>query len=226
MAPRGPSEHPAVIARYPPRARRSVRKAEPTRRRLFRQPSYGSLTPFLCLCQEDTGKSWARPALAGKAARRKLRTGNGEQPQSRWRASQEARRERSWPSGPGHSSYGSSGASRGAFAIAGLDQVPRVPGRVIDGLVPVVRQLVANVRYCTQAAEIDALLRQRQCDRGVRTRDLDASRVLRPLLARAADRDPECVVLLRVGRDSCQARTAAIRHRLRWFLDRDRRGAV
>jgi len=48
------------------------------------------------------------------------------------------------------------------------------------------------------------LLRQRQCERGVQTRDLDAIHALHPLSARRTDRGLECVALLREDETGCQ----------------------
>jgi len=183
---------------------------------------YGSLSPFLrCAisAQENRGPVLPNP---GKDGMQKLRTGNGEQLESRWRASQEARCGRSWPSGRGHSSL------RIARRLSrGVRAKPDWPGRPVCS---------AKYRrdwprrtgnwslecfYAQEPPRSTALLRQRQRDRGVRTRDLDASRVLHSLSARSVGRGLECVVLLWEDKTGCQAGLAAIHHRLRWLLDRD-----
>jgi len=77
--------------------------------------------------------------------------------------------------------------------------------RAIDGFGPVDPATGRCSALCTRAAEVDALLRQRQCDRGVQTRDLDVSRVLHPPSARGVDRGLECVALLREDETGCLA---------------------
>lgn len=116
----------------------------PTRHRLLRQSCHGSLSPFLRICQMAQGNRG--PVLSEKARRHagSCRPATASWLQSRWRASQEARRGRSWPSGRGHSSYGSLAAFRGV-EHAGINQVPRVPGRLSTSMASSIRQLVAAV---------------------------------------------------------------------------------
>jgi hypothetical protein len=107
------------FARGQPQVARFARKALPTRHRLLRQSCHGSLSPFLRIVKkrrvtvEPVLLSWARRHAGSR------RPVTASWLQSRWRASQEARRGRSWPSGRGHSSQGSLAASLGVSSKPG-----------------------------------------------------------------------------------------------------------
>jgi len=133
-----------------------------------------------------------------------LRTGNGEQLESRRRASQEARCGRSWPFGPWALIVKDRLTPLGVSEQAGLTGRLVCPADYRRDWPRRSGNWSLQCFYAHEPPRSTALVRQRQCDRGVQTRDLDASRVLHPLLARGVDRGLECVALLREDETGCQ----------------------